>query len=102
MKPMKTRTRIVALASAAAIAALAATLAGCRPTTHATSAADLGAARPTSDLEAVVDEPGPITVETVVGADWEVPRSGLLNLDNATAKAAGIKDGPEPIVVVFH
>src|SRR5512140_2734621 len=99
MKAMKTRTRIIALVSAAGIAAGAAALSGCRPTTHATSPADLGVARSTSDLEAVVDQPGPITVETVVGADWEVPRSGLLNLDPPAAKAAGITDGPEPIVV---
>ena len=102
MKAMKTRTRIAALVSTAGIALGAAALSGCRPTTHATSPAELGAPRSTADLEAVVDEPGPITVETVVGADWEVPRSGVLNLDHPKAKAAGLTNGPEPIVVVFH
>jgi N-acyl homoserine lactone hydrolase len=101
MRAMKTRTRLAALALLAAAAGTLA-LSGCHPTTHATTSADLGVARATSELEAVVDEPGPITVETVVGADWEVPRSGVLNLDHPKAKAAGLKDEPEPIVVVFH
>ncbi len=53
-------------------------------------------------LEAVVDTPGPLVVETVVGADWEVARSGLLNLDDPKAKKAQLVDGPEPIVIALH
>ncbi len=101
MKAMKTRSRLLVLALVAGASAVAA-LSGCRPTTHASSPADLGVARATSSLDAVVDEPGPITVETVVGADWEVPRGGLINLDHPKAKAAGLKDGPEPIVILLH
>jgi glyoxylase-like metal-dependent hydrolase (beta-lactamase superfamily II) len=76
--------------------------AGCHPTSHAHTPAALGEARSTADLEAVVDQPGPLAVETVIGADWAVDRSGLINLDNPVARAAGLTDGPEPIYVAFH
>lgn len=81
---------------------LASSAAACAPTTHAVTPANLGVARSTADLEAVVDQPGPITVETVVGADWEVDLGGLVNLAHPRAVAAGLKDGPEKIVVAFH
>ncbi|NUP10812.1 MAG: MBL fold metallo-hydrolase [Polyangiaceae bacterium] len=41
-------------------------------------------------------------MESITGATWEVPRSGLINLDDARAKAAGLTDGPEPIAIFFH
>lgn len=88
--------------TAALTLVLAAETAACAPTTHAVAPANLGVARSTADLEAVVDQPGPITVETVVGADWEVDRSGLINLAHPKAVAAGLQDGPEKIVVAFH
>ncbi len=79
-----------------------ASLSACRPTTHATAPSALGVARASAELDAIVDEPGPVRVETVVGADWHVPRSGLVNLDHPKAKAAHLADVEEPIVVVFH
>ncbi len=75
---------------------------GCRPTTHAVEPSTLGVARSASAFEALVDRPGPVSVETVIGADWEISREGLINLDHPKAKAAGLKDGPEPIQVAFH
>ena len=51
---------------------------------------------------AVIDQPGPIEVETVASADWVVPRKGLINLDHPRARAAGLTDGLEPIQVYFH
>ncbi len=83
-------------------AAFAAPLLACRPTSHAVVPATIGVARPSSDLEAIVDEPGPVVVETVIGADWEVARSGLVNLDHPKAKEAKLTDGPEAIVVPLH
>ena len=71
-----------------------------RITTHEAKPASLGVARELAALEAVVDQPGPLTVESVVGADWAVDRSGLLNLAHPAAK--DLKDGLEPIVVGFH
>jgi N-acyl homoserine lactone hydrolase len=99
---MNLRRRLAALAVTLAAAATATSLAACRPTTHATAPSALGVARPSSELDVIVDEPGPVHVETVVGADWHVPRSGLINLDHPKAKEAHLVDGEEPIVVPFH
>lgn len=81
---------------------IAAASTGCRPTTHAAAPTSMGAPTRTSALEAVMDVPGPVTVETVVGADWKVDQAGLLNLDDPKAKAAGLKSEPVPVQVVFH
>lgn len=75
---------------------------GVRASSHPVEKADLGVVRSTSDLEAVVSVPGPLSVETVTGAKWEVDRSGMINLEHPKAKEAGLKDGPEPIEIDFH
>src|SRR5690242_1774778 len=80
------------LASVISTAALAAGLSACTPTSHAVVASPMGVARAASSLDAVVDQPGPITVETVVGAEWAVPRSGLINLKHPKAVAAKLTD----------
>jgi N-acyl homoserine lactone hydrolase len=77
-------------------------LAGCAASTHATQPSSLGAPRSSADLLAVIDQPGPIEVESVVSTTWAVPRSGLVNLDAKAAKDAGVRDGDEPIQVYFH
>jgi glyoxylase-like metal-dependent hydrolase (beta-lactamase superfamily II) len=73
-----------------------------RYTDHAVTTSPLGVSSRGAALEALVDQPGPVTVETVVGADWQVSRSGLINLDNPVAKAARLTDGNEPIQIFFH
>jgi glyoxylase-like metal-dependent hydrolase (beta-lactamase superfamily II) len=99
---MKTSRR-AALATALVVAVvLGAPFLPSPPTNHAAVPASLGVARASAALEAVVDQPGPVTVETVLGADWAVDRAGLINLDSPKAKAAGLASGDEPIVVVFH
>jgi N-acyl homoserine lactone hydrolase len=77
-------------------------LAGCAASSQPAVRAELGVPRSSADLEAVIDQPGPIEVETVVSADWSVPLSGLLNLDNPIARSAGLKDRDEPIQLYFH
>jgi N-acyl homoserine lactone hydrolase len=77
-------------------------LSGCAATSHATTPAAIGAVRPSSSLEAVVDQPGPITVDTVVSATWEVDRGGLIDLDAPKSKAARLVDAPEPIDLFIH
>jgi glyoxylase-like metal-dependent hydrolase (beta-lactamase superfamily II) len=91
-----------AVATAAALAAAALSFAGCAVSTHATAPANLGAARRSADLLAVVDQPGPIEIESVVSAEWSVPRSGMINLDHQKAKEAKLHDGDEPIQIYFH
>jgi N-acyl homoserine lactone hydrolase len=94
-------TTLSALAIAS-IVSLAPALGGCAATGHPTAPASLGIARPTSSLEAVIDQPGPITVETIVSATWEVDRSGLVDLNDPKAKAAHLVDGAEPIDLFIH
>lgn len=98
---MKTTTA-AALASVLALTALGAACQPFRATSHPVAPAEIGLARSTADLESVVDVPGPLTVETVIGADWEVDRKGLVNLKHEKAIAAGLTDGPEPIIIPFH
>src|SRR5437899_11928318 len=99
---MKTSRRIALAAAVLLATAVAAPCVPVAPTSHASGPAKMGVARSGADLEAVIDQPGPVTVETVIGADWSVSRAGLVNLDDPKAKAAGLEDGEEPIVVVFH
>jgi N-acyl homoserine lactone hydrolase len=102
--PRRRRRLVIAALSLAALVGVttSAALVGRASTSHPVAPASLGVARTSASLEDVVDVPGPVTVETVVGADWEVNRSGLINLDNPTAKAAHLVDGPEPIEIMFH
>lgn len=84
-------------------AALALSLAsGCAMTSHPSRPSELGVARPYQELLAVIDEPGPVELETVASADWVVTRKGLLNLDHPRAREAGLREGLEPIHVYFH
>ncbi len=91
-----------AVAASAAVTLAALSFIGCAASTHATAPSSLGAARRSADLLAVVDQPGPIEIESVVSADWAVPRSGMINLDHEKAKRAGIHEGDEPIQIFFH
>jgi len=82
---------------AAGLAAL-----GCSASTHSTRPATLGTPTSAAQMEALLDEPGPLEVETVVGADWAVTRAGLIDLDDPKAKAAGLTDGDEAIQIYTH
>lgn len=82
------------------LAALLAT--GCALTSHAVQPSGLGAVRSGAELEAAIEQPGPLTVETVSSTEWAVDRGGLINLENPKAKAAGLTEGDEPIEVYFH
>ncbi|AKU97531.1 Beta-lactamase-like [Labilithrix luteola] len=75
---------------------------GCAASTHPHVAASAGSPSRTHALESVVDQKGPLTVETVTSIKWAVPLEGLVNLDHPKAKAAGLKSGEEPIDVYFH
>jgi glyoxylase-like metal-dependent hydrolase (beta-lactamase superfamily II) len=75
---------------------------GCALTTHPTVRSSLGVPRSPAEPWFAIDVPGPVTVETVVAADWKVPRGGLVNLDHPAAQAAGLRDDLEPIQVYFH
>jgi N-acyl homoserine lactone hydrolase len=73
---------------------------GCALTSHATKPSSLGTVSSTAKLLEVIDQPGLLTVETVNSADWQVDRSGLINLKDP--KASALTDGLEAIQVYFH
>jgi N-acyl homoserine lactone hydrolase len=74
----------------------------CGVSSHPTQPSKLGVRRNSAELLALIDQPGPIEVETIASADWAIDRSGLINLDHPRAKAAGLSDGEEPIRIYFH
>ncbi len=90
------------LSSSIYAAASALLLAGCAVTSHGAQPAPLGTPSSLAAMESTLDEPGPIVVETVTAAHWQVPLSGLLNLDDPKARAAGLEDRDEPIQIFLH
>lgn len=77
-------------------------LQACGVTTHPVEPADLGQPSSLAAMEAVMDKPGPIEVDSMVSADWQVPLGGLLNLDAPAARQAGLQDRDEPIEIYAH
>jgi N-acyl homoserine lactone hydrolase len=75
---------------------------GCVASRHPTASSDLGRSASAAEMLAVLEQPGPVRLETVVAADWSVPLSGLLNLDHPLARHAGLTDRDEQIKVYFH
>lgn len=84
----------------ALIAALAAL--GCAQTTHDATRASIGQPVDWQTLEATLDQPGPIEMQKVVAASWEVELGGMVNLDHPKAEAAGLENEPEPIEIYFY
>lgn len=97
---MKRKLVVVMVVSTVALSAFG--FVGCRATTHATRVSSLGTPSSTEAMLRVLDEPGPIEVETVNSADWAVDRGGLINLESSKAREAGLVDGLERIHVYFH
>ena len=56
--------------------ALALLVFGCLATHHATRPSALGVVRSSDELLELLDQPGPIALESVESAVWEVPLSG--------------------------
>jgi len=86
----------------AALVTVVLSTAACAASSHATRPATLGVPISGEAMEALIDRPGPVELETVVGADWAVTRAGLIDLDHPTAKAAHLTDGDEPIQIFAH
>lgn len=85
-----------------ALLSLAPLAAGCQVSSHQTVPSALGEPRSSDRLLALLDTPGPLTLESVSSADWQIDRAGLINLDHPRAKAAGLESGDEPIQLYFH
>src|SRR3954469_5944843 len=93
--PTHTRARAV-------VAVVILSASACAASGHATRPATLGVPISGEAMEAMIDRPGPIELETVVGADGAAPRAGLIDLDPPPAKAAPLTDGDEPIQIFTH
>jgi N-acyl homoserine lactone hydrolase len=81
---------------------VAALLTGCATRSLATEKSSLGVSRPFQALEAVIDTPGPVALETIASSDWTADRGGLINLKHSRAQAAGLSPGREPVQIYFH
>jgi N-acyl homoserine lactone hydrolase len=77
-------------------------LAGCSSTTVDAIPARLGEPSTMAALLVVINEPGPIVFQKHIAGDWAVELSGLINLDNPKAIAAGLKDRIEPIQIYTY
>lgn len=93
------KTNSLLLISGAALALL---LQGCTLTDHPLGKPALGKASSSAAMERLIDQPGPIQMETVISADWSVSLAGLLNLESPEATQAGLKDRDEPIQIYAH
>lgn len=58
-----------------------------------------GASSPSTQL---LEQAGPIELQTIVSARWAVPLRGLLDLDHPEAVAAGMENVSWPIVLPVH
>lgn len=75
---------------------------GCVVSGHPVAAAGWGSPTSAGELEARLEEPGPLLVESVASATWQVPLEGMLNLEHPKARAAGLVSSEQPITIYFH
>jgi N-acyl homoserine lactone hydrolase len=98
---MKNRKKFVITTSCAALA-MAMASQGCVASGHPAGQARWGSAASATAFEASLERPGPIEVESVASATWQVPLSGMVNLEHPRAEAAGLRDSEQPITIYFH
>jgi N-acyl homoserine lactone hydrolase len=95
------REDVMTIRTAVPLLALAA-LSGCVASHHPAGPSRLGTPATNAAMLRSLTEPGVLEVETVNSADWQVDRSGLINLEHPKAEAAKLEDGLEPISIFFH
>lgn len=98
MKHLMARSLVNAITTLIAIT----TLGGCTATSHPVTRSTLGRPSSSAEMERLIDQPGPIDLNSIASADWVVPLAGLLNLNSDAAKKAHLTDRPEPIQVYAH
>lgn len=77
-------------------------LAGCTSTDQPVVASSIGSPVTWSAMLEQLKTAGPIRFEKHTSAQWQVPLSGLLNLEHPKAIEAGLKDGPEAIEIYTY
>lgn len=75
-------------------------LGACAVTSHPSEAPEQGLPTTLAALEAVLADRGPVRVQTIASANWQVDRSGLINLNHERARH--LKAGAEHIHIYFH
>jgi len=95
---MKTNHTLLATLSCALVLLLQ----GCSLSSHPVGKPAPGKASSSAEMERLIDQPGPIQLETINSADWSVSLAGLVNLDRPAAVQAGLKDRDEPIHIYAH
>ena len=95
---MKTNHTLVPMLSCALVLLLQ----GCALTSHSLGKPAIGKPSSSAEMERLIDQPGPIQLETIDSAHWSVPLAGLLNLKSPAAVQAGLTDRDEPIQVYAH
>jgi len=77
-------------------------LTACTVTSHPAQLVDVGTASQVETIKPSLASQGPISFRKVVAANWAIDRSGLIQLDDPKAKAAGLKDELEEIQIYFY
>ncbi|MGQ0710039.1 MAG: MBL fold metallo-hydrolase [Rhodoferax sp.] len=92
------RARRTLLAAALALGAAACT----QSSLPVATTAALGQPSTLARMEALMDQPGPVQLQTHTAAHWAVNLGGLLNLRHEAAQAAALQDRSEPIALYAH
>jgi N-acyl homoserine lactone hydrolase len=95
---MKTTHTLLSILSCALVLLLQ----GCALSSHPLGQPAIGKPSSSAEMERLIDQPGPIQLETINSADWSVSLGGLLNLESPAATQAGLIDRDEPIQVYAH
>jgi glyoxylase-like metal-dependent hydrolase (beta-lactamase superfamily II) len=74
----------------------------CAVTSHPAQLVEVGQPSRLGAIAPALRSAGPIQFQKVVAANWAVNRGGLINLDDAKAKEAGLKDELEDIQIYFY
>jgi glyoxylase-like metal-dependent hydrolase (beta-lactamase superfamily II) len=75
---------------------------GCAVTSQQSELVEAGRPARIDTLKANIKKSGPIHLQKIVAADWTADRSGLINLNDPKAKAAGLTGGDEDIQIYFY
>lgn len=86
----------------AALLATILTLWGCQAATTNVVVASLGTPATEQEMLAALKHPGTIVFKKHTAARWQVPLSGLLNLNHPKARAAGLEERQEPIDIYTY
>lgn len=75
---------------------------GCKASSLPIHKAEIKQAVTIEELATGNQDAGPIRLQKITAADWQIGLSGLLNLEDPKAKAALLEDRSEPIQLYFY